>query len=111
MSSRHTHSTVCKSSLSPARQQLLGLIQRINFGRVERLVIREGEPVLDPMPVITAEIKFAGENGARLEAGFGDFALKRHHLELFALLDAIGTGELPVLTIRHGLPFSAERVV
>ena len=37
-------------------------MQRINFGRIDGLVIRDREPVLDPSPRKQVEIKFGGEN-------------------------------------------------
>lgn len=39
-----------KASLTPARRRLLELMQEINFGRIEGLAVRGGEPVLDPPP-------------------------------------------------------------
>ena len=90
MSSRQLVPSVFLSSVSPARKKLLGLIQKINFGRIERLPVRGGEPVLDPLPAVVAEVKFAGENGPRAEAGLGDFILKKQHLDLFALDEVPG---------------------
>lgn len=100
-----------RSSVSPARRRLLRLMQTLNFGRIERLPVRGGDPVLDPTPVTVVEFKFAAENGPRPEARSADFVLKRQVTDLFALLDAIGDGELLVLTVKHGLPFTAERAV
>ncbi|AMV25247.1 hypothetical protein VT84_12680 [Gemmata sp. SH-PL17] len=97
-----------KSALSTPRQRLIELLQRLNFGRVEHLRVRAGEPVLDPPPATVREHKFAGENGPRPEAGRPDVVLKAQHLDLMALLDAIGNGTVTVLTVKHGLPFSAE---
>lgn len=99
------------SSISPARRRLLRLMQTLNFGRIERLPVRGGDPVLDPAPVTVVEIKFAAENGPRPETRLSDFMLKRQVADLFALLDAIGDGELLILSFRHGLPFTAERAL
>ena len=49
----------------------------MNFGRIEELPVRGGDPVLDPPPVVVTEYKFAAENGPRAEAGLPDFRLKR----------------------------------
>ncbi|MBP3954764.1 hypothetical protein J8F10_05635 [Gemmata sp. G18] len=97
-----------KSALSTPRQRLIELLQRLNFGRVENLHVRAGEPVFDPPPATVREHKFAGENGPRPEAGRPDVVLKAQHLDLMALLDAIGNGTVTVLAVKHGLPFSAE---
>lgn len=94
--------------LSPARHRLLGILQNLNFGRLEGLVVRAGEPVLDPMPRVVREHKFGGENGPRPEARRGEFALKDQHRDLFRLLDDLGDGVIAVLTVKHGLPFHAE---
>ena len=40
-----------KSSLSPARQKLLRLMQSVNFGRIEQLRVSGGEPVFAPPPI------------------------------------------------------------
>ncbi|MBN9520537.1 hypothetical protein J0H58_18760 [bacterium] len=97
-----------KSKLSLPRQRLLALLQRVNFGRLEGLVVRGGEPVLDPMPRVVVEHKFAAENGPRPELGAGGYALKAQQADLLRLLDRVGDGVIPVLTCKHGLPFQAE---
>ena len=96
-----------KASLSPARRRLLEICQKINFGRIENLSIRDGEPVLDPLPLIVREVKFGGENGPRPELGADDFCLKKKHVDLFDLFDQIQNGVIDVLVLQHGLPFGA----
>lgn len=95
-------------ALSPARRQLVALMQKLNFGRLEGLAVRGSEPVLDPMPAVIREHKFGGDNGPRPEAGRGDHALKAQVVDLMALLDALGDGTVAVLSVKHGLPFHAE---
>jgi hypothetical protein len=97
-----------KSSLSAARKQLIELLQETNFGRVERLEVRGGEPVLEPHPEVVVEYKFASENGCRPEINLTDFTLKQQHIDLLGLLDQIGTGIIAVLVCKHGVPFSCE---
>ena len=94
-----------KSSLSPSQQKLLTEMQRINYGRIEGLPVRRGEPVMDPLPRIVREIKFSGENGPRPESAKADFALKVQVRELFAQLEAMGEGVIPCIEIQRGLPF------
>ncbi len=94
-----------KSSHSPERQQLIKEMQRINFGRIDCLVIRAGEPVLDPQPVLVREHKFGGDNGPRPELGAADFLLKQQVVELLAFFDELQNGVIDVLEIKHGLPF------
>ncbi|NQT19506.1 MAG: hypothetical protein HQ592_07365 [Planctomycetes bacterium] len=94
-----------KADLSPAGGRLVELMQGINFGRIEGLVIRDGNPVFDPPPRIVREVKFCGENGPRPEAAREDFALKAEVRELFAHLDAMGDGIIRCIEVKHGLPF------
>jgi hypothetical protein len=94
-----------KQHLSAGRARLLELMQSINFGRIENLLVNSCEPVFDPRPVIIREIKFAGENGPRAELTAADFLLKQHVVELFAFFDGLQNGVIDVLEIKHGLPF------
>lgn len=97
--------TVTSASLPPDRRRLLRLMQQISFGRIERLVITDSEPVLDPPPRIIREIKFGGENGPRPEAAIEDFTLKSQVVELFRSFDELRDGVIECLDIKHGLPF------
>ncbi len=94
-----------KASLSQGRRHLLELMQGINFGRIEGLTVRDGEPAFDPPPQVIREIKFGGENGPRQETTVEDFALKSQAVELFAQLDVLGNGTVLSLDVRYGLPF------
>ena len=97
--------TPTKADLTPARRQLLELMQSINFGRMESIPIRGGQPALTPLPRIIREIKFGGENGPRAELHASNFALKSQVVEFFEHLDHLGHGMIESLEIKHGLPF------
>jgi hypothetical protein len=94
-----------KSSLSPAQRRLVELMQDLNFGRIERLEVLDGQPVFDPPPRIVREIKFGAQNGPRSEAALRDFVLKAQLVEFFAWLDTLGDGVIERLEVQHGLPF------
>ena len=96
-----------KASLSPARRRLLEICQKINFGRIENLSIRDGEPVLDPLPSIVQQLKFGGENGPRPELGTADCCLKEEHVQLFDVFDQLQNGVIATLEVQNGLPFRA----
>ena len=97
---------VKKTALSSPRRHLLQLMQDLHFGRIEGLVVREGEPVLDPPPRMMREIKFGGEEGLRRrEPRSDDFALKAQVVEFFEFLDHLGSGTVERLEVKHGLPF------
>ena len=94
-----------KKALSPARRQLLELMQRYNFCRIENLEVRAGAPVFNPAPRITQEIKIGADNGPRPELEKNDFLLRAPIIELFEHLDRVGDGRIAVIEVKHGLPF------
>jgi hypothetical protein len=97
-----------RSDLSESELQLVRLIENLGVGRIERLPFRAGRPVLEPLPRIVAMVKMAGERGTPdLEARTGS-CLKQSLFELFALMRRAVEGELLVVEVRHGLPFSVE---
>ena len=91
--------------LTLSRRRLVELMQTINFGRIESLAVRGGDPVFDPKPRVVREIKFGGENGPRPETVTADFRLKAQVVDLFRELDHLRDGTVEVLEIKHGLPF------
>lgn len=93
--------------LPPERQRLLRVLQQVNHGRIYDLHIRDGQPVLDPMPRVVRTLKFPGDNGPRPEIGIQEYALKTHIVQFFACLDAMRDGVIEVLEFRDGLPVAA----
>jgi len=97
-----------KGSLSPRRRAIIELMQRINFGRVESLVVRDGEPVFDPPPRVIRAVKMGGDNGGRPEMRLTNFELKQEVLELFGHIERLGDGVVRCIEVKHGLPFHME---
>lgn len=97
--------TRSKSSLSTARRKFVELLQTINFGHIENLHLRDGQPILEPLPTIVNEIKFCAENGPRSERSAPDFLLKAQVVELFEHFDRLGTSTIALIEVKHGLPF------
>ncbi len=94
-----------KLHLSCLRSALVELMQKLNHGRIEGLIIRGGEPVLDPSPCRRRTMKFGSENGPRPEIAIEDFVLKVQVVELFDYFDRLQNGIIDVLEVKHGLPF------
>jgi len=94
-----------KTDLPPSHQWLIQQCQRINYGRIEGLMVRQGKPVMDRPPRIIREIKFGGDNGPRPESHKTDFKLKTSVRDLMAQLEALGDGVIACLEIQRGLPF------
>lgn len=100
------HDLPTKSALSPNRQRLVDAMQQLNFGRIEGLVIRDGEPTFSPAPRLIQDIKIgSADNGPRPELGREDFALKASVIELFEHFDRLCDGTIVVVEVRYGLPF------
>jgi hypothetical protein len=83
-------------------------MQSLNFGRIENLHVRCGEPVFMPPPRIVQDIKFGAESGPRPELGTPDFQLRRQVNELFDHLARLNDGMVDLLEVKHGLPFKLE---
>jgi hypothetical protein len=83
-------------------------MQRLGFGTIEHLVVRDGDPVFDPPPHVIREVKFGAENGPRPEASLEDFALKTQVQDLCAHFDSLGNATIRRLEVKHGLPFRME---
>lgn len=94
-----------KNQLSPAQQHLIELMQRINFGRIDGLSVRQGDPVLQPPPKTIRVIKIGAESGPRPESNKADFKLKSHAHTLFAQLASMGDGAICSIEVQYGLPF------
>lgn len=93
-----------KRSLSASRRQLLELMQRYNFCRIENLEVRGGEPVFNPALRVTQDIKIGAENGPRPELEKHDFLLRAPVIELFQHFDRFGDGRIALIEVRYGLP-------
>lgn len=92
------------SQLSAPRQALVRLLQSINFGRVEVLEIRRGDPVFCPAPMVFVEVKLDAESGPRPETDLEDFELRSEVVRLLEQFDEIGDGAIERIDIRHGIP-------
>ncbi len=92
------------SQLSAPRQVLVRLLQSINFGYVEGLEIRDGQPVFSPAPTVFVEVKLDAENEPRPEVDFTDFELRSEVTRLVEQLDQLGNGSIDRIDVRYGVP-------
>lgn len=96
------------SQLSPSRQRLVRLMQQVNFGRIESLLVVRGDPVFKPAPRTIQAIKLGGDNGPRQESALRDFRLAAEVLDMLERLNQLDDGRIERLDVRHGLPFFME---
>ena len=101
---------VRKSSLSPARQRLVSLLDFIHFGRLEDLHVFRGEPSFDPAPRAVRTVKIAGTREPRKVPSQDDVVMNREVLDLLAMLEALHAGVIRRIEIAHGLPLFVEMV-
>ena len=80
-------------------------MQKIGFGKLKRLTIVQGEPVIDPPPRLYRHHRLTGPNHERPEQVLKDFILKQQLVNLFASFDHIQNGVISVLQVRDGLPY------
>jgi len=93
-----------KTQVSLPRRQLVELMQRINYGAIENLEVRNGEPVLDPIPVVLRDIALGRANGPHPAVHRRDFELKSEVVELFALFDREQDVRISLVVVQAGLP-------
>jgi hypothetical protein len=98
---------VTTASLQPAGERLVRLMQGLNFGRLEGLAVRAGEPVFDPPPRVIREFK-PGSNGKRSESQLSDFALRKELADLFDYFSRVQNVTILSIQVIHGLPFKVE---
>ena len=94
-----------KKQLSPARQQLIELMQRLAFCHIRQLPIINGEPVLSKELQIIQDLKLGADNAPRVQLHLRDFALKKSQQELMDIIDSIQDGEIESIEVRYGLPY------
>ena len=97
-----------KSSVSPSRARLIESMQKLGYGTIECLIVRDGEPVLDPPPSLTRDVKFGVESGPGRESDLDDFALKGQVCDLLDHLDSLGNATIRRLEVQDGLPFRMQ---
>jgi len=93
-----------KSNITPSRRELIELMQRINFGCIEGLHVRDGEPVLNPMPTVKRVYMFGKDNGPNASSKTDSFTLKKKVIELFEIFDRERSLTIQELKIDNGLP-------
>ena len=98
---------VTTRDLLPSEVAFVAAMQQLGFGRFEYLQIRGGELVLDPWPASFRDIKFATPKiSGKPELGADELRLQV--AEFFEYVRSGDVGEIRILEIRHGLPFTME---
>ena len=92
------------SQLSPARQALVRALQTVNFGELQNIQVRNGEPMFGDAAVTVFDTKLDKDEGPRAEIGLPDFLLNAEASHLIARLDEFKNGTIQRLEVRAGIP-------
>jgi hypothetical protein len=92
------------------QRSLVDLIREHQFGRIENMPVRKGQPILDRDLKIVRAMRLGGKSVRENAASTDEFELKRSVGSLFDELTRHGDGTVTRLEFRHGLPFLIEIV-
>jgi hypothetical protein len=93
-----------KSSLEPNQRRIAEIIEALGFGKIERLLIRDGLPFYEPEPRIVQAIKLASEPRRQPDRTCADLTLKKEFESLFDQLTRLRDGVVDI-EVQHGAPF------
>jgi hypothetical protein len=91
-----------KIDLTDQERQLVSLISRVSFGRIESILIRDGQPCLKEALVVRDLKLGADDNNER--AISEDFRLKDRVIELIGEMRRSKDAIIRKVEVRHGLP-------
>jgi hypothetical protein len=94
--------------LTAAQRWLLQIVLENQFGRIENVPVRAGQPLPDVSVRIVRASRLGGNSGGTAPPATDDFELKRAVHDLFEELIRLGDGTIVRLEFRHGLPFLLE---
>ena len=93
-----------KSDLKLGQRAILAIIQELEFGVIERVSVRDGEPLLVATTRIIEEVTLASSQRRHFHHGSADFTLTREFECLFDQLKKLQNGTVDI-QIRHSRPF------
>lgn len=99
-----------RTSLSHSEQTLLQLMQEIHYGRIEGLVVRGGEPVIEPNTKVLKDIKLDLNAKRRPIIIDRDYQDKAQVMEMLRQFRRLGDGVVQLLEVHNGLPFRMQIV-
>ena len=92
------------SQLSPPRQKLVRMCQTVNYGQIQGVVVRGGDPIFEPAPVVVIDAKLYRDDEPRPELALDDFALRDEVRRLMARFDEMREGMIERIEVRAGMP-------
>jgi len=95
-------------SLSPQQRSLVAVMHEHQFGRIENMPVRAGQPVLDGNVRVVRAARLGTKSGGTNIPSTDDFELKKAVCDLLDEFERLENGTVVCLEFRHGLPFLLE---
>jgi hypothetical protein len=76
----------------------------MNYGSIQGLCVKEGDPVLSPPPLVLADIKLDSDEESRTELDLTDFVLRDEVCRLMAQFDRLNNARIERIEVRAGIP-------
>jgi hypothetical protein len=92
------------SELSAPRQVLIRLCQRLGFGSIRGLEVRDREPIFGPEAEVVFDLKLDRDDVPRPEQDLSDFLICDEIRRLFSMLDDFVNGTIEQIEVRTGVP-------
>jgi hypothetical protein len=92
------------SDIPEPGQELIRIMQRIQYGSIDQLKIVNGSPDLSTLK-ITRDIKFGNRNEPKDHLPYADHLLKQQHIEFFQMISVMRCTTIGRIEIQNGLPF------
>lgn len=92
-------------SITEAQKRLLQLMQEVHYGRVENLVICNGEPVMGLPVKALRDVKLSGECCRKPIIADREYLNKPQVVEMLRQFKRLGDGVVQLVEIHDGLPF------
>ena len=93
-----------KSTLTPTQRKTVEILEALEFGVIERLLISGGMPCFEPEPRIVQAIKLDSAPEQQPDHSDADLTLKIEFERLFDQLSQLHDGVVDI-EVRHGAPF------
>jgi hypothetical protein len=94
--------------LTDAERWLVQIMSNYQFGRVENLAIRAGQPIIGQDVKVVRVAQLGGDSGGTKIPVADEFELKRSVRDLFEELSRLGNGLIVRLEFKRGLPCRLE---
>jgi hypothetical protein len=92
------------SQLSRSRQILIRLCQRVNYGSILDVQVRDGDPCFAGPLNVSVDVRLDGNLVERPELNLPDFALPIESCRLLSQIDSLGNGVVEKIVVHDGIP-------